>query len=165
MYSETPTAVGESNDYPSLKIMNRKQLAELPMKKWLIDQWLREGSLACIYGPPSSGKTFMALDMGMSIQNNLMWHGHEVMPGKVVLMAGEGVAGLESRIAAWEIAHEFASLDAEFHVTEEVVNLLDDHTSNIMLSDPDLASRSKSGPHLVISGIRRSFERYLTDHS
>ena len=80
-----------------------------------------------MYGPPSSGKTFMALDMGMSIQNNLMLHGHEVMPGKVVFMAGEGVDGLKSRIAAWEIAHGFSSLDAEFHVTGDVVNLLHHH--------------------------------------
>ena len=146
MYPETPTAVGESNDYPSLKIMNRKQLAERPMKKWLIDQWLPEGSLACMYGPPSSGKTFMALDMGMSIQNNLMWHGHEVMPGKVVFMAGEGVDGLKSRIAAWEIAHGFSSLDAEFHVTGDVVNLLHHHTSDRLLS-----SFKESGePGLVI---------------
>jgi hypothetical protein len=63
-----------------------------------------QGEDACLYSPPKSGKTFVALDISLSLAAGLPVLGHlnVLRPGEaVVYLSGEGHAGMKKRIRAW----------------------------------------------------------------
>jgi hypothetical protein len=76
---------------------------------WLIEGLIPEGSTCCIYGAPNTGKSFVALDMALSIATGRDWLniptrekvGKIKEPGKVVYILSESPEGLHRRIAAW----------------------------------------------------------------
>ena len=68
---------------------------------YLLDGILPDGGLGVLVGPPGHGKTFVALDMGLSIAEGRPWVGREVNWGPVVYVAAESYHGFPPRIAAW----------------------------------------------------------------
>ncbi len=81
-----------------------------------------------LYGHPGIGKSFLALDMAASVAAGRPWHGHDVVQGQVLYVAGEGVGDLGLRVRAWEIGHQIDSLSEMAYLTETV---------NLFLSDRD----------------------------
>ena len=74
----------------------------LPDPEWLIDEIIPSTSLAQLYGKSSVGKTFIALDVGLSVAAGIEWLGtHEVTQGPVVYVAAEGHRGMKTRVGAW----------------------------------------------------------------
>ncbi|MBB2692175.1 UNVERIFIED_ORG: hypothetical protein GGI62_003345 [Rhizobium esperanzae] len=66
----------------------------------LIEDILPLRGLATIYGPPGSAKTFLALNLALSIAGGLPFFGKEVCQGGVVYIAAEAGAGLKKRVIA-----------------------------------------------------------------
>ncbi len=60
--------------------------------------------LTVIYGPPSGGKSFVAIDMGLCIATGTDYHGHPVKKKPMLYVAAEGQSGMLVRIKAW-LAH------------------------------------------------------------
>lgn len=72
--------------------------------KWLIKGWVPKSGLMMIYGEPGSGKSFIALDMMLSISTSKpAWHGCRIAPieGCIIYLCGEGDEGNSQRISAW----------------------------------------------------------------
>lgn len=67
---------------------------------YLIKGVLDQGSLSSIYGAPNSAKTFVAMDMAVSIANGVPWHGHKVNQGAVLYISLEGHSGFKRRVEA-----------------------------------------------------------------
>ncbi|OFC35835.1 hypothetical protein BAE29_14450 [Acidithiobacillus caldus] len=65
-----------------------------------------------LYGPPASGKSFIAFSMAASIACGVNWYGHRVRPGPVIYLMGEGIAGASRRLRAWQIRNPDAKLEA-----------------------------------------------------
>ena len=72
---------------------------------WLIEGFIETNTLALLFGDPAAGKSLLALDWAASIAAGRAWCGHEVNPGAVVYLAGEGYQGLTRRLAAWNAVH------------------------------------------------------------
>lgn len=91
--------------------------------RWLIKNWVQEDALMMAFGAPGAGKTFVVLDMALSIACPQIkdWHGFKVKHGPVVYLAGEGYVGLKARIAGW-MAHKDVG-DANMYVSDESVDL------------------------------------------
>ena len=82
--------------------------------KWLVKRWIQSDALIMIHGPSGGGKTFLVLDMVLSIASKgaiAEWHGHKVRSGPVIYLAGEGHHGLRGRVAAWKQRRDVRSLD------------------------------------------------------
>lgn len=77
--------------------------------EWLIDGLLPKTGFAMLYGPPSTGKTFLGLHAGLSIAANLQFFGRTVAHGPVVYIAAEAGRGIVKRIVA--ARREFAIPD------------------------------------------------------
>lgn len=90
------------------KLLDLDDVFNLPEPKFLIDRHLPETGFGLLYGDPGCGKSFIALDMGLSIAfHKNDWHGDKIEPrngGRVLYIAGEGTSGFRSRAKAW-IAH------------------------------------------------------------
>lgn len=99
----------------------------------LIGNIIAEGSFAVIYGPSGVGKTFLALDMAMSVASGLEWQGLEVKKGRVAYILGEGLGGFGQRVYAWKASHAQDNADIKFLV--ESVNFLEPMDSDQLVND------------------------------
>ena len=82
--------------------------------RWQIKRWLQSQALIMVHGPSGGGKTFLVLDMVMSVASNGAvsdWFGNKVRPGTVAYLAGEGHHGLRGRVAAWKQHKGVPALD------------------------------------------------------
>src|SRR5262249_24287435 len=77
------------------------EMAELPPPEWLIAGLVPEDGLVVLYGEPAAGKSFLALDWGLSVAIGEPWLGYEVRQGEVVYIYAEGARGLTRRANAW----------------------------------------------------------------
>lgn len=76
-----------------------------PLGLPLVEDVLLRNSMVVLYGPPSSGKTFVALDMAFAIATGRPWHEHDTTPGLVVYVSAEGGRGIYKRLAALQKKH------------------------------------------------------------
>ncbi len=72
-------------------------MAPGPEHKWLVKGLLTEGELSMLAGASQSGKSFLTIDLAMSIARGIDWMGRKVSPGGVIYQAGEGASGLRRR--------------------------------------------------------------------
>ena len=70
---------------------------------WLLRDYIERNTLAMLFGPPEAGKSFCAIDIGLSVACGVDWHGVRVKAGPVIYIAGEGRQGLGRRFKAWSI--------------------------------------------------------------
>ncbi len=79
------------------------QLISQPVSpQWTIRHWIPAAGISVVFGEPSSGKSFCAIDMACCVATGRPWNGNRVKPGPVLYISGEGIAGMRRRFAAWE---------------------------------------------------------------
>ncbi len=76
-------------------------VASATTPQWGIKYFLEEGSFLSMVGPSGHYKTFVALDMGLSLAARMAWHGNRVSGGPVLYLCGEGKNGILKRVQAW----------------------------------------------------------------
>ena len=81
-------------------------LRNMPPVEWLVDGLLTQHGLTVAYGQPGAGKSFLALDIAMSVAYGRPWQEQPVKQGAVLYIAGEGVGGLGKRVKAWQSYHK-----------------------------------------------------------
>ena len=82
------------------------ELLDLRPPAWLIDGVIPVQGLTAIYGRPGGGKSFIALDMALSVAAGAPWQGHPTQKGCVVYISAEGGGGLGKRVGAWLAHHQ-----------------------------------------------------------
>jgi hypothetical protein len=102
------------------RVYTRKELAMLPKPSALIEDMLVANELATLYGPPGTHKTFLALDMVLSIVLGIPWHGRKVSQGEVIYVAAEGTSNFDHRVTAWEHEHNGGVLVDSIYFSEAV---------------------------------------------
>ena len=102
------------------RLHSLKEVLALPPPDWLISNVLTVGSQAVLFGPSGSGKSFVALDMGLSIATGQPWQGLDVRQGPVAYIVAEGGHGVGKRVDAWIQHHGLAPIDDMFFVLEPV---------------------------------------------
>lgn len=106
------------------RLLTLRQLADLPPPRPLIEGVLDLDNVGLLYGRRGSYKSFMALDMGLSVAAGIPWHGRDTTSGIVVYVAAEGVSGVYQRVEAWKATYPSADPGDRFLILPEVVNLL-----------------------------------------
>lgn len=80
--------------------------AALPMS-WLVRGALPSCGLAALYGPSGSGKSFLILDLAVTIASGAKhWFGRRVTQVPVTYVVLEGEAGMGKRVTAWGVFHQ-----------------------------------------------------------
>ena len=75
--------------------------------KWWIKNWLPEKALVMIYGASNAGKSFIVLDMLLTMSTGLgSWQGFRAKKANCLYLCGEGRAGLRGRVACWVQEHK-----------------------------------------------------------
>jgi hypothetical protein len=94
------SAQGTSSKY---KLLTGLDIRSLPPVQWRLKGILPYEGLASIYGPSTSGKSFLAFDIAVAIAEGNDWFGCRTTKSTVVYVALEGESGFKNRVAAWEL--------------------------------------------------------------
>ena len=95
--SESPQ-IKEKKRYQLLSVSD---IQKLPKIDWLVKDVLPAQGLACIYGPSGSSKSFLALDLSLSIACKSEWFGLKIKCVPVIYIVLEGLQGFIKRVDAW----------------------------------------------------------------
>lgn len=86
-----------------MKLYSVEDMLSLPPPEWIFHELLQQNSTALLFGPPSIGKSFVALEMAFALIAQHDGVFKPVVDGPVVYVAAEGRSGLGVRIRAWEL--------------------------------------------------------------
>src|ERR1035437_428981 len=98
--SSRPSSFSLSQPGP-LRLYSTQELIGMPAPTWLIDPIIPAGGFVALVGQPGAGKSFIALDMAMSVAAGGFWQGHPVAQGYVLYVSAEGGTGVGKRAKAW----------------------------------------------------------------
>ena len=106
-----PMRQGQAFEIPTgtdhFRITDRDSILALPPPEWLIQPFLQDDTCAILTGGYSTYKSFIALDMALSVvQRPQVSAWDSRLTGPVVYMLGEGRSGMGKRLAAWERHHD-----------------------------------------------------------
>lgn len=87
----------------------------------LVGNLVKQGTTGQIFGPSEAGKTFIALDLSLSIATGMDWNGYKCQQGLVVYCVGEGWSGFRNRILAWQIDNGHPDISL-FRTSRDVIN-------------------------------------------
>lgn len=100
------------------------ELQNDPPLEWVVRGILPAIGMGAIYGQPSSGKTFLALDLAFAIATGRPWFSNPSIKKPVAYIALEGSHGIRQRITAWELANE-TKTPSNFKFVTAAVNIED----------------------------------------
>jgi len=124
--------------------------------EWLIDEMFETDSLATVYGQPESGKSFIVLDMALSIATGLPFHGRETQKSPVIYLAGEGQRGIGKRIRAWQISKEVETIP-DFLISERSFQLTDELSVSSVISSIKEQTDGVKPRLVVVDTLARNF--------
>ncbi|WP_373054737.1 AAA family ATPase, partial [Thioalkalivibrio sp.] len=96
---------------------------------------------------------FLAYDMGLCVATGKDWHGHAVRTGSVVILAGEGHAGVARRIVAWELHHGIQA--EQLHVSRRAVPMLEGESLAELMGEIDALPTPPT--LIVVDTLARAF--------
>lgn len=105
------------------KILTIAQLVNVKPPEWRIDGVFPTHGSSVLYGAYETFKTFIAIDMTLSLACGLPWMGREAKTCSVLYIAGEGQVGLGIRVAGWLAAKGVDQAEARFQGLPEAVAL------------------------------------------
>jgi hypothetical protein len=118
---EPPEAKPKSR---ALQTLDMNQLINMPPVDWLVDGMITAHGFSVIYGAPGIGKSFLSIDLSLTIAYGDQWHGRATKRGGVLYIAGEGVGGMGNRVKAW-MHHNGKEEITDFHVVPQTVKMLE----------------------------------------
>lgn len=103
-----------------------EEIMDAPAPGWLVRDLVPDHGVNVMIGAPNCGKTFAAIDLGMSVARGIPWFGRRTKLRGVVYVACEG--NLTHRAAAYLKRHglDAAELADRFRIVDSAVDLLDD---------------------------------------
>jgi hypothetical protein len=123
---------------------------------WLIQGYIEAEKVILIFGAPASFKSFLVIDMGLSVATGVSWHGHKVNQGAVLYICGEGQSGISARIKAWE-KHHNRSAD-NFYMSSSPVKILSEESLDEIEAAANKSSATGQDPKLIIiDTLNRNF--------
>lgn len=106
-----------------IRILDMAEICTLEPVNWLVKGIAPSESFIGLYGLPGSTKSFVALDLALSIATGRDWLGsHTTAQGRVVYVNGEGQRGIRKRVRGW--VQENGSTD-QFHLIAQAVAMPD----------------------------------------
>ena len=129
-------------------------LAKWPPPEWLIEGVCYKNSQVMMFGPSNEGKSFVGIDIGLSVATGRDWHGHTVTKGPVVFITGEGGPGIFRRMDAWCAHHHIASKDLDTIITFQAPQLVNEKERKALIE----SIRQRCSPVLIsIDTLARCF--------
>lgn len=134
------------------------QISPVLSRRWLVRDLLATTGLSIVFGHPSAGKSFLALDLACHVALGWPWNGLKVEQGLVIYIAAEGAAGLRNRLAAFMALHKVS--DMMLAIIPTPINLQDPNADTDRLIATIEEAARQSGLKLalvVIDTLAKTF--------
>lgn len=128
----------------------RADRLEVTAPKFLIKDVLETETLAVVFGPPGSGKSFVIVDWACAISTGSPWHDKAVAQGPVIVALGEGAAGFSRRLKAWQIARGVSLAGAPLFVSKRAAALIEKPSVAAMVAAVEAEAEAAGDPALII---------------
>lgn len=131
--------------------LGRVGAMEIKAPTYLVKGILPSNQLGLIFGKFSTYKSFVAYDLGACVSTSTPWNGHPVkIQGPVIIIAGEGLAGILFRLRAWEKEHGISLADAPLFVSTTAARLCDpEYMAEVAAAVAEIA-KTAGAPVLII---------------
>ncbi|MGZ8942634.1 MAG: AAA family ATPase [Methylobacter sp.] len=105
----------EPKEKPLFPLIRSSELTAKPAPiDWLLEDIIEWNSLNLLFGEPGAGKSLFALDWAFCMAAGIDWHERRTKQTDVVVIAGEGHAGMKRRLRALEIKYGMKASDRLF---------------------------------------------------
>jgi hypothetical protein len=112
----------------TFRLLTIDEILHRPKPTWLIERHIPDKAVGFMYSEPGAGKSFLALDMALSIAHNLdNWQGDSLKQqddAVVVYIAAEGAFDFGTRVKAWHKARHIENLSKRFYIIEQTINFM-----------------------------------------
>jgi hypothetical protein len=138
------------------RLLTIDEIVNRPPPTWLLARHVPEKAVGFLYSEPGVGKSFLALDMGLSIAHGLAdWHGDEIRTSDascVIYIASEGSYGFRNRIKAWRAKRNLPAGvgDNRFFLLEQSINFMKEDDVAKLLRTLGSVTTGGAKPCLVI---------------
>lgn len=127
---------------------------------WLVKDILDAGSMCSWFGDSGSMKSFLSLDLGLSVAASLnAWHGQYIrLSGPVFNIVGEGFNGVNRRVKAWSLYHGLELETIPFFISDRPARFLDKEGTRELVQAVDEMATAHGNPVLIIiDTLNRNF--------
>lgn len=122
----------ENKDEPLFPLVSASTMTDKPVQiEWLVENILEQGSLNLLFGEPASGKSLFALDWAFCMTAGMDWHDCRTKQTDVVIIAGEGFAGMQRRLKALEGKYNIEAPESLF-ISKQPAQLLDEANAQLV---------------------------------
>lgn len=124
--------VGTGQKEIKFPLVSAATMTDKPVQiEWLVENILEQGSLNLLFGEPASGKSLFALDWGFCMAADMSWHSYRTKQTDVIIIAGEGFAGMKRRLKALEIKYNMKA-PASLFISERPAQLQDEENAALV---------------------------------
>jgi hypothetical protein len=126
--------------------------------EYIIGELIETETLGLIFGDPGCGKSFLAVDIALSVATGTRFHGRDTKQGSVFFIAGEGHNGLARRFAAWSQARQVPLTGVPLFKSERAAQLMDEASATAVAEAvADLAEQHGAPALIIIDTLARNF--------
>jgi len=113
-----------ASEKPMFQFQSLDDFMKRPAPQWIIKGFLPRAALGVLYGASGSGKSFLALDMAISVARGENWRGARTKQGAVGYIVAEGAGGFTSRVQAYCTANDIAPAEIPLKMLGGAPNLM-----------------------------------------
>ena len=118
--------------------------------EYIIAELVETDTLGLMFGDPGCGKSFLAVDIALSVATGTPFHGRDTKQGAVFFIAGEGHNGLARRFAAWSQARGVSLAGVPLFKSERAAQFLDTASAKAVADAVEELAAEHGAPALVI---------------
>ena len=118
--------------------------------EYIVDELIEAETLGMIFGDPACGKSFLAVDIALSVATGTQFHGKDVRQGSVFFIAGEGHNGLARRFAAWGKARGVQLDGVPLFKSERAAQFLNKESGKTVVNAVATLANQHGMPRLII---------------
>lgn len=100
------------------------QFAARRAPDWIVYSTIPRAGLAVLFGESGSGKSFLALDIGIAVACGRDWRGLQVNQSSVAYIVAEGIGGFSKRLSAYAQQHAVDLADVPLHILGDTPNFM-----------------------------------------
>lgn len=149
--------INQVNAFRTINILDF--LHELKPPEWLVKGLIEKDTLTNIYGPSESGKTFIAVDLAMSICTGQAFFKRKVKQGWVLYILAEGNNGFMRRVTAWKIRKQHKGKSAPLHTSLMAARITDAEFMKSVKAEIDRLTELEGQPPsaIFVDTLARNF--------
>lgn len=131
---------------------------ECKAPSFLVDGLIETDTLGMVFGDPGCGKSFLAVDLALSVATGTPFHGWGVKKGSVFFIAGEGHNGLARRFQAWSTERGVSLKGVPLFKSERAAQFLDGASAAAVAQAVDqMADQFRHPSLIIVDTVARNF--------